>query len=122
MKFLIDQNLSRKLVTRLNPHFPDTAQVALVGLEEKRDAEVRAFAATNGFTILSKDNDFANLVTLSGHPPKVVWIRLGNCSTRAIESELINSRGRIKDFERDVDAGLLVLPSGLLLLGLEGSE
>ena len=28
---------------------------------------------------------------LLGHPPKIVWIRLGNCSTADIERSLLNS-------------------------------
>jgi hypothetical protein len=37
-----------------------------------------------GFVIVSKDGDFADLSVLYGAPPKIVWIRRGNCSTAAI--------------------------------------
>jgi len=35
---------------------------------------------------VTKDADFRQRSFLFGHPPKVVWLRLGNCSTKAIEA------------------------------------
>ncbi|MCE2488132.1 MAG: DUF5615 family PIN-like protein [Desulfurellaceae bacterium] len=35
--------------------------------------------------IVSKDADFRHLGFTYGPPPKIVWIRRGNCSTREIE-------------------------------------
>ena len=43
------------------------------------------YAKQNGFVIVSKDSDFHQRSFLYGHPPKVVWIRRGNCSTGTIE-------------------------------------
>jgi predicted nuclease of predicted toxin-antitoxin system len=44
-----------------------------------------------GFAILTKDADFRQRSFLRGHPPKVIWVRLGNCSTVTIE-EVFNRR------------------------------
>jgi len=41
-----------------------------------------------GFAIVSKDSDFAERSVLESEPPKVIWIRLGNCSTSEIEGQL----------------------------------
>ena len=40
--------------------------------------------------------DFRQRSFLFGHPPKIVWLRVGNCSTKAIEALL---RSRAADIE-----------------------
>ena len=45
-------------------------------------------AATNGFTIVSLDADFAEMAALLGTPPKVIWLRCGNQPTAVIEQML----------------------------------
>lgn len=52
------------------------------------DDAVWDYAKVQGFAIVSKDSDFAERSFLYGSPPKVVWIRLGNCSTATIEQLL----------------------------------
>ncbi len=66
-------------------------------------------AAENGLVIVSKDEDFHQLAFLYGPPPKVVWVRLGNCSTADIERELRDSSSLLTEFESDVDAAFLIL-------------
>ncbi len=41
-------------------------------------------ARDHGFVIVSKDEDFHRLSVLLGPPPKVIWIRLGNCTTEDV--------------------------------------
>lgn len=48
------------------------------------DAEVWQFAASNDFAIASKDSDFSERSVLEGSPPKVIWLRVGNCTTEHI--------------------------------------
>jgi predicted nuclease of predicted toxin-antitoxin system len=59
---------------------------------------------------VSKDGDFHQLSFLHGHPPKVVWVRLGNCSTAQLLTELHRCRARIGEFLASESASLLVLP------------
>lgn len=40
-----------------------------------------AYARDHGFVIVSADEDLHRLSVFHGPPPKVIWIRLGNCST-----------------------------------------
>lgn len=46
---------------------------------------------------------------LYGHPPKVIWVRLGNCTTAAIAVLLQARHGDVLAFEADPTAALLVL-------------
>ena len=79
MKLLFDQNLSSALVARLEDLFPGSTHVKAEGMDEAPDIEVWLFAKQQGFTIVSKDSDFQQRSLLFGAPPKVVWLRVGNC-------------------------------------------
>jgi predicted nuclease of predicted toxin-antitoxin system len=85
VKLLFDQNLSRRLVMAFAKVFPGSTHVLHVGLEKATDGPVWEYAKQNGFVIVSKDADFHQRSFLYGHPPKVVWIRRGNCSTATVE-------------------------------------
>lgn len=109
MKLLIDENLSPKLTTRLADLFPGTIHVRDVGLKAADDAAIWEHARGVDAIILTKDEDLHARALLLGHPPKVIRICLGNCSTGQIESLL---RWRLKDitaFIQDEDAACLEL-------------
>lgn len=109
MKLLFDQNLSPRLADALSEIFPNSAHVRTKGLATATDREVWDFARTEGFTIVTKDSDFNDLVILQGPPPRVVWIRLGNCTTEAIEQLLREHRDAIDSLASDNEADLLEL-------------
>ena len=88
MKLLFDQNLSRKLITRLADIFSNSSHVQLHDLAEKTDTEIWEFAKINDFCIVTQDVDFAERSRLYGSPPKVIWLRCGNAPTQVVESLL----------------------------------
>ena len=110
MKLLFDENLSHKLARRLADLFPDSAHVRDVGLKATDDPLVWDYARDNDFMIVSKDADMHDLSLVFGNPPKVVWIRLGNCSTRQVEELLRRDFSVIKLFYEDISVSLLALP------------
>ena len=85
MKLLLDENLSHKLVRLLADLFPDSIHVREVGLKAADDPLVWDHAKNNGLMIVSKDSDMHQRSFMFGYPPKVIWVRLGNCSTSDIE-------------------------------------
>jgi len=88
VKLLIDQNLSYKLVQRLREHYPGSAHVRTLGLHESTDVTVWQYARDHDFVIVSKDIDMMELCVLRGAPPKLIWLRLENCSTNVVEEVL----------------------------------
>lgn len=104
MKLLFDQNLSYKLVRSFSDEFPGSAHVRDLGLASAVDIEVWEYAKQFDFTIVSKDTDFSQRGFLFGPPPKVVWIRLGNCSTKEIEDVLHSYSAEIRQFGSDPDS------------------
>lgn len=109
MKLLLDHHLSHKLVARLDDIFPGSTQTRLIGFARTPDQEIWFHARTHGFLIVSKDNDFAELAVLRGAPPKVVWLRIGNCSTRAVERLLRHKMSVIEEFANDPERVVLEL-------------
>jgi predicted nuclease of predicted toxin-antitoxin system len=106
---VLDQKLSHRLCDRLADLGVTMVHVRTVGLEAADDSQVWDHAAEHDFMIVSKDGDFNNRSFLFGAPPKVVWMRRGNCSTRDIENLL---RTRLEDmvtFAADTTAALLIL-------------
>ena len=108
-KLLFDKNLSARLKTRLANLYPDSTHVNDIGLTTASDSEVWNHARDNDHLIVSKDVDFSKKSVIYGHPPKVIWLRLGNCSTRIVEERLRNYYSVIRTFAIDSKRGLLVL-------------
>jgi len=109
MRLLIDQNLSHRLVAALANVFPGSLHVRDVGLARADDDALWAHARDAGLTIVSKDSDFQHRGFVEGFPPKVVWLRVGNCSTAEIESILRRHASDIERFEQDPSSSVLIL-------------
>ena len=108
MKLLFDQNLSPALVRALDDLHPGSLHVREVDLRRALDAEVWGYAIEHGGAIVSKDLDFAERALVQGPPPKVIWIRLGNCSTADVEALFREHNGAVRTFETD-DTSLFAL-------------
>lgn len=109
MKLLFDHNLSPRLVSRLADLFPESVHVYTLAMDQADDRELWAYAQNNRFTIVTRDSDYNELLVLKGFPPKVIWIRRGNCSTTEIETILRSHFSDIQDLETSSDLGILTL-------------
>jgi len=86
MKLLLDENFSPRLARSLADLFTGSEHVESCGSGGAGDDEIWNFAKENGFAIVSKDSDFYDRSSLYGSPPKVIWLRVGNCATVEIET------------------------------------
>ena len=109
MRLLFDQNLSPRLKEMTQDLYPESIHVRDVGLGSADDLVVWAYAKKHGCTIVSKDSDFRQLSFTFGHPPRVVWIRRGNCSTSDIESILRTRYDEMLAFSQDEQGAFLAL-------------
>jgi|TARA_B100000315_G_scaffold256507_1_gene302581 predicted nuclease of predicted toxin-antitoxin system len=109
MRFLFDQNLSPRLQDLLADLYPGSIHVRAVGLKSADDEAVWSYAAQHGLTIVSKDSDFRQRSFLFAHPPKVVWVRRGNCSTTEVEAMLRGHHDNLATFEQDEEGSFLAL-------------
>jgi len=79
-------------------------------MKESQDVDIWNYAKANGFVIVSKDLDFQQRSLLFGHPPKVVRLRVGNCTAQTIEDLLRRYSSVIHKFELDAAKSYLALP------------
>lgn len=112
MKLLLDQNLSRRMLRRLEKPFPGSQHVGQLGLGQQQDDRIWRHAAQHGFVVVSKDNDFRQLAFLHGPPPKVVWLDVGNAGTGAVCGLIEVNQERLATFGEAEDEALLVLSLG----------
>lgn len=78
MKFIIDQQLPRRLCTFIQSRGHDAVHVKELSLAAAEDGDIWSRARELGAVIVSKDEDFVALVRRAA-PPQVVWVRTGNC-------------------------------------------
>jgi predicted nuclease of predicted toxin-antitoxin system len=109
VRLLLDENLSPQLLAPLADLFPGSTHVRDVGLAMATDEMVWTRATREGLVIVSKDADFQQRSFVLGAPPKVVWIRRGNCSTQDIENLLRQHHADLLAFEQDNEAAFLAL-------------
>jgi predicted nuclease of predicted toxin-antitoxin system len=98
VRLLFDESLSPALVVELADVFQDSAHVRDVGLRSSADRKVWDFDAEMGYAIVTKDADFRQRSFLLGPPPKVIWVGLGNCSTKQIAKLLRKQSSEIEAF------------------------
>lgn len=112
MKLLLDENLSDRVVPSILDLYPDSTHVKSLGFMHTDDVLIWSFAQQHGYTLVSKDADFHQRSLVFGHPPKLVFLRVGNCSTSRI-TQLCANYVLLSAFDVDPDTSILVLPSEL---------
>ena len=109
MKLLFDEQLSPGLVGQLASVYPGSAHVHDLGLGSCSDRAVWEHAREHGFDIVTNDVDFTELAMAFGAPPRVIWLRLGNCTTTAVEALLRSQQEAVIAFGQDAEALILGL-------------
>ena len=94
---------------RLADLYPDSSHVYLIGLDTAPDPVIWRYARDNEFIIVTRDADFSDLNVILGYPPKVIWIRRGNCTTGEIETMLRASHRTVESLATDENVGILTL-------------
>ncbi len=103
MKLLFDQNISFRIVNKVDDYFPGSKQVRQIGLDGASDAKIWEYAKANDFTIVTFDSDFFDFSILKGIPPKVIWLRSGNTTTNKVAEIIKKESDMIRGFISDTD-------------------
>jgi len=106
-KLLFDNNISHRVISRISTIFPNASHVMLENLDESADKEVWEFARKHNYTIVTKDSDFNDLAIYYGTPPKIIWIRVGNCRVVQIAKLLLDNGDIIKKFLDNPNSSIL---------------
>jgi predicted nuclease of predicted toxin-antitoxin system len=95
VKLLLDENISRRIVFALLEKFPNSSHVEFVGLAGSTDSEICEYAASHGFVIITKDEDFDRLVAIRGYSPKLVKLSLGNSTNDEVARAILGLADQI---------------------------
>lgn len=98
MKLLFDQNISFRIIKKIETLFPNSNQVRQLGIENYSDNKIWKYAKDNDFSIVTFDADFFEISNLKGHPPKIIWLRTGNLTTNNIVEIIISKKEILADF------------------------
>ncbi|MBD2623950.1 DUF5615 family PIN-like protein [Microcystis flos-aquae FACHB-1344] len=109
MKLLLDENLSDRIIDKIIDLYSDSQRVKTLGLINTDDALIWEFAKFNDFVIVSKDADFHQRSLLYGHPPKFIYLRIGNSPTAKIIEILRDNFLIIVEFFDSETESLLIL-------------
>lgn len=98
MRLLIDMNLSPRWVDLFAKAGIDAVHWSTLGAPDAKDADIMAFAKTNGYVVLTHDLDFsAILATTHGEKPSVVQVRSEDVSPDVIGRAVINGLLQMKN-------------------------
>ena len=89
MKFLFDENISHRILKKLDKQFENSIHCKRINPYPLKDSDIWKYAKANDFTIVTFDEDLYEWKLLKGFPPKIIWHRTGNISTEKI-AELLN--------------------------------
>jgi predicted nuclease of predicted toxin-antitoxin system len=108
MRILIDQNISFRLISRIEKVFPDAFHVKSVSLLNTNDLKIFMYARRNNFdAILTIDEDFINILLAHSVPPKIIWLRLHNASIDHQAEIILKNALTIHRFIENPDADCL---------------
>lgn len=81
----LDAHLSPRLAQWLGATFDLQAMaVRDLGLRQAEDYDIFFAARNAGAIVVTKDNDFVELLERHGSPPKIIWLTCGNTSEAAL--------------------------------------
>ncbi|MEM9947398.1 MAG: DUF5615 family PIN-like protein [Cyanobacteria bacterium P01_D01_bin.36] len=109
MKLLLDENLSDRVVSKISDLYSSSAHVKALALTNTDDVLIWQYAKANDFVIVSKDADFYQRSLLYGHPPKFIYLRIGNSPTSKVTQVLRDNYDTISEFGNSDAESILVL-------------
>ena len=84
MRFLVDAQLPPALARMLSAHGHVAEHVTDVGPADAPDRDLWHYALEHQALLITKDEDFSNMLVFGGAAPVIVWIRVGNTRRRAL--------------------------------------
>ncbi len=111
MKILLDQNISYKIIKKLNHLYEEITQIGRLGMAQTDDAMVWQYARTHGYMLVTYDIYFQERNAVSGHPIKIIWLRTDNTSTPHIIQLLTDHHEAIEQFYQSPEHSCLEIVS-----------
>jgi predicted nuclease of predicted toxin-antitoxin system len=84
VKFLVDNQLPMALARFLASRGVDCQHVLDIELGGAADAAIWDYASRNDCVVISKDEDFLYMANIPSAKARLIWVRIGNCRTKAL--------------------------------------
>ena len=107
MKLLFDQNISHRILNHIQDILPEAKQLRDLGLENNSDKQIWEYAKKSAYIIVTFHGDFYAFSLVWGHPPKIIWIRTYNQTTKNVGEIIRKYIDKIQDFQNDNDLACL---------------
>lgn len=99
MKLLLDENLSWRMIKMLVSISEEIIHVSDLKIAQPAtDISIWNYAKKNGFTIISKDDDFEKIVLLRKAPPKLIYLKTYNLDTKKLVDLILENKDKIIQF------------------------
>jgi predicted nuclease of predicted toxin-antitoxin system len=109
MRLLFDQNISYRVVKQLQANWPEFTHISNCKLTDAPDNVIWQYAKQSNYCIVTHDDDFDDLFSLYGFPPKVVKLKTGNLSNSQTILILNKHTETIKQFLNNSEEGFLTI-------------
>lgn len=109
MKIWVDAQLSPAIAAWINRTFAGikAESVRSLGLRDATDSDIFEAAKKADVVVMSKDDDFIQLIDKKGVPPKLIWITCGNTSNTKmrdfLSTTLFNAKELLESGENVVE-------------------
>jgi predicted nuclease of predicted toxin-antitoxin system len=82
--FLVDNQLPTALARFLASRGVECQHVLDLDLGDASDAAIWDYANRNDCVVISKDEDFLYMANIPSAKARLIWVRFGNCRTKAL--------------------------------------
>ncbi len=96
------KTMPQRFIAGLGEQGHQAEHVQEVGLREAEDSPIWRYALEQSAVLLTKHEDFASRGQHSRKAPGIVWLRIGNCSNRALRKWFAPL---LPDVVREIDSG-----------------
>jgi predicted nuclease of predicted toxin-antitoxin system len=107
MKLLFHENISWRIVKKVQDVFPLSEHVTNIHPKLSNDLSIFYYARKENFLIVTFDEDFREIQSINGFPPKIIWLRMGNTSTQFVLAKLMDNQQGIIELESTDEIGIL---------------
>ncbi len=107
MRWLVDAQLPPAFARVLAGHGHTAEHLVDLGMRDSSDELIWDYAVERNAVVVTKDEDFPSRALIASSAPTIVWLRIGNCSRRALlqwfEPMLPDIIGRIEGGEKLIE-------------------
>lgn len=87
------------MIKKLSPFFAEVVHASeLKIIQPADDISISNYAKKNGFTIISKDDDFEKIILLRKASPKLIYLKTYNFDTYKLVDLILENKDKIIEF------------------------